>query len=229
MWASHEVEQLRAEWGRTSPRLLALRLGRTYRAVLTKARSLGLRRTLLRGRRWTEEELSCLRTLWGRRDLLSIARKLNRTPHAVTEKARALRLPAPSKVEGVTIHALQDLLCTDARRINHALQVLGVTKRRVKRGAVQQKRRVTAEYVRHKDVPKIAQFLEDNPRIYYDAPDRMRTTRGVWGVGKKAESCAGCGTTKKPHCARDRCLRCYNRWLAKRRRAKTEAFPPISM
>jgi len=223
-WSDYEIQLLRKRWNRTHPQLIAKRLDRTPLAVLSKAQALGLRSDVLAGRHWTPEEEAQLREMWGHLDLLTIARRLERTGHAVTLKAKALKLPAPSRVAGKTVSALCQDLATDARRINYALEALGISKHRVKRGSLKQKRHVHAEYVRHEDIPRLQQFLEENPRIYRDTPEAARTTRGAWGVGKKAPACIGCGTSAKPHHAKDRCYPCYNRYANRARRSHEEVL-----
>jgi len=210
-WTSDEERKLRKLWEHYQPKYIALKLGRSLVAVVEKAKSLGLKPNQWTRRRWSDEERTELRALWGRRDLLTIARRLGRTPVAVSMEAKKLGLGLPHHAFGKTLGELEKELGSKRSKILNAMKKLGFELRPVRTRTDPRFKRRTRLVVENHHIPQIVAMLEEHPRIYSDAVGAGRSTKGVWGVGKKPPCCKACGTTKRPHYAKDRCQRCYDR------------------
>lgn len=215
-WSKDDERRLRRMWSRVAPLLIAHRLGRSPVAVVEKASQLGLGPNPLTRRKWSEEDRALLRKLWGRRDLLTIARRLGRTPEAVTAMARRQRLGVPWHTFGKTLGELEREHGFKRSKILSAMKKLGMELRPHRSRTDIRFKRKTRQLVRKADIPVLLETLEKAPRIYTDVTGHGRSTKGVWGVGKKPACCTTCGTTERPHYAKGRCQRCYDRRRNKR-------------
>lgn len=92
-WTEYEVQYLKMNWNKKRIQEIADNLGRTYDAVYTKAKTIGLGPNKKEySRNWTKEEIDYLMDSWGVISIETIAKKLNRTTHAVSLKAGRLGL-----------------------------------------------------------------------------------------------------------------------------------------
>lgn len=99
LWTAREEELLVRLFAVTDTEELAARFGRSWWAILGKARSLGLarescdeRRLRREGRRWSPEEIEQLRALYRVLPYEEVAERIGRSHDAVKMKARKLRL-----------------------------------------------------------------------------------------------------------------------------------------
>ncbi|MGE5295922.1 MAG: hypothetical protein ACM3VT_13940 [Solirubrobacterales bacterium] len=98
-WTAREEESLARLFPITDTKDLAARFGRSWWAILGKARSLGLSREphdecrrRREGRRWSPDEIERLRTLYRILPYEDVADEIGRSHDAVKMKARRLRL-----------------------------------------------------------------------------------------------------------------------------------------
>lgn len=216
-WSPEEDRKLSGLWGRVTPKIIAYRIGRSPVAVVERAARLELGPNPYMRRSWSEEDVVELRRLWGGRDLLTIARRLGRTPNAVAMKAKKLKLGLPHRVTGPTIGELVRESGWSRNKLVAAIADLGIELKEVQSRSDPRAKRGRRKVVPLKDVSRLLEHVEERPRIFRDAPGSGRTTRGAWGVGKKPAKCLGCGTTKRPHYAKGRCGRCYDRGIQRAR------------
>lgn len=92
-WRKDELDKFRAlvSDNKTVAELSSA-MGRTEKAVMNKARQLGIKIKDVAGK-WSLEDKETLRRCWGRRSLSHICSKLNRTESAVIAQAYVLKLP----------------------------------------------------------------------------------------------------------------------------------------
>lgn len=100
LWSREEVETLKNMFSNSSSRKIAEKLGRSYFAVQSKIRKLGLYQTLkASGQKrnflencWTAEEIALLKEFYPLKSRVQIAEQLGRSPDGVARMASKLKL-----------------------------------------------------------------------------------------------------------------------------------------
>lgn len=89
-WTEAEIARLRADYARIPTRQLAADLGRSFSAVRSRAKNLGLTRGVRQ--EWSESEIHTLRDRYPHEVTYRIAKDLGRTERQIYAKARLLGL-----------------------------------------------------------------------------------------------------------------------------------------
>lgn len=108
-WTEDEIEFLKDNWNELRIQEIADSLDRTYTAVYTKSKVLGLGSNKLEYKRvWTEEEENYLADNWGAISVKTIAKNLNRTENAILVRVARLGLgPFLDNGDYITLNQLR--------------------------------------------------------------------------------------------------------------------------
>lgn len=107
-WTDAEIALLRAAYPMESVRPLAARLGRSYNAVIVKARRLGLKSPRLRTIRegeWTPDDDAVLRARYPTESTIALAAQLGRSVPGVTTRAIRLCVAKEHRVCRYRVHS----------------------------------------------------------------------------------------------------------------------------
>lgn len=166
---------------------------------------------------WTKNEDHELQFYWGERSLTWLAEHFQRTEWGVSQHARALGLgPASRGTDSVSMRELERRSGFSVPKILQAAEALKLRLWRIETSDPAHRSPKRAYAINEDQVERLIEYMLANPLIYSNAPNAQRTTKGLWGVGKKPLVCASCGRNDRPHCAKDKCKICYNAGFKKR-------------
>lgn len=155
--------------------------------------------------------------IWGEVSLSQVAKLLQRSPWGVSCRARQLGLGSPSRSTW-TVRDVAKYSGFSDEKVRHAIEKMDLRPRRAFNGSPKSKRaRSTTVALTDEQADALTEYMIANPYIWTDAPGMERSTKGVWGVGKKPPACVKCGRSDRPHMARGECRACY---MGKFRRAQ---------
>jgi hypothetical protein len=171
---------------------------------------------------WEPHQDEFLQHYWGKRPIDWIAATMKRTLWAVYRRAAHLKLGAFHK-DRMTLTKFSQLSGFGIVQICTAASRLGV--RLFKYGSSLPSVESPNTYALSPELQaSLMEFLMDQTKdssfVHANRPGAQRTTRGMWGVGRKPASCLHCERSDKPHFATGLCQSCYNKpYKGTRRRA----------
>ena len=174
-------------------------------------------------RPWSDLDDDLLGFLWGAFKLPIIAKRLGRTEWAIATRAKSLGLGPFSRGRGVSLREFERYSGFSTTKIKSAVKSLNM---KLKRIVVSDpvhggKHRTFVIDEEQQDI--LLKCMMENEVLYQNQPGTKRTTRGVWGIGKKPKRCRDCKKASNPHFAKGRCKLCYVR----RHKRKTRMKAPI--
>ena len=117
-WSEEEVELLKKLAPEMDYQDIAVIMGRTYNAIMLKAKKLGIQ-VKINNRRWTKDEEQLFKDLWGNVSIEYLAKKMNRSIYAL--KVKAIRMGLGSMISNnydiILVSDLVDLLKVTKDRI----------------------------------------------------------------------------------------------------------------
>jgi len=175
------------------------------------------------GRHWTETEDKKLFIEWSNLSVFAIAKKLQRTPWGIAQRARALKLGPFSHGNGISMREFERYSGFSSMKIKAAVKALGLQLPRIIPSDPAHKSPLRRFMIDEDHQDALLKHMLDNPLYFMNEPGAGKTTKGVWGIGRKAPRCKICKRNDIPHFAKDKCKRCYQIKYTKqkaRRRAR---------
>lgn len=174
---------------------------------------------LEKARRWSAQETERLRHLWVAQPPDRLASLLGRSEDSVVCKARSMGL-GNSEARLKTLRAIERETGYSYERLRSALRKLwpggGIKAVRLstyKRLSMESTKRSPWRWALDEiQEQRLLEFLKARPDgepIFRDLKGAGRTTKGVWGVGRKPKECRVCASDLKPHYAKGLCGPCY--------------------
>lgn len=162
-------------------------------------------------RRWTVADDDKLQFWWGYFSLRTIAMRLDRTPWAIAQRARMLKLGPFSKGLGVSsMRAFERFSGFSILKIRAAAQALSITINRMQVSDPAHGRPKRQFAITEDQQAALLKHMLEHPLYYKNLPGAGKTTKGVWGIGRKPSACVRCGRNDRPHFAKGKCNSCYS-------------------
>jgi hypothetical protein len=159
-------------------------------------------------RPWSDTDKDKLTFWWGTFKLPTLATRLNRTQWAVAQMARQLKLGPFSRGEGISMREFERISGYSSSKIEAAAKALDIKLKRVERSDPIRRRPLARFVITDDQQDALLQHMLAHENYYMNLPGSGKTTRGVWGIGKKPSACQRCGRNDRPHFSNGYCKPC---------------------
>lgn len=159
-------------------------------------------------RPWSDTDKDKLTFWWGTFKLPTLATRLNRTQWAVAQMARQLKLGPFSRGEGISMREFERISGYSSSKIEAAAKALDIKLKRIERSDPIRRRPLARFVITDDQQDALLQHMLAHENYYMNLPGSGKTTRGVWGIGKKPSACQRCGRNDRPHFSNGYCKPC---------------------
>lgn len=175
-------------------------------------------------RPWSDTDKDKLTFWWGTFKLPTLAQRLNRTQWAVAQMARTLKLGPFSRGEGISMREFERISGYSSTKIEAAAKALNIRLRRKGRSDPIRSRKLAPFIIDDDQQDALLKHMLEHENYYMNLPGSGKTTRGVWGIGRKPPACLRCTRNDRPHFSNGYCKPCQV-YVHKRNKRMNDTSP----